>query len=473
MIPPRNLVFVDLETTGANPAVDRITEIGIVRVTEQGAQAWSSLVNPDAPIPKFIVHLTGISDEMVASAPRFGELAGEVLAQLQGCLFVAHNVRFDYGFLRHEFKRAGLEFRADVLCTVKLSRKLFPQHHKHNLGALIERHGLPLEARHRALGDARAIHAFWEKIHAELPGETIDAALAELLHIPAFPDGFDAAILDDLPELQGVYTLYGEGDKVLYVGHGANLRRQVLGHFSEKAKKPGGVSLSEALRRVEYVETAGELGRQLLEARLIRTLHPEHNRRSNQKGELCSLKLETAGKDGLRVSLVLEDECDFALEPDLYGLFPTRKKALDTLREIAAAHRLCWQALGLEDAPASGQKPCSSCQDKICKGLCVGRETSAQHDMRLIAALARMKVNPWPYAVPVGIRETASWGGVSQIHVIDRWRYLGSVASQDELENELDAGLNQAVEFDLNTYKLLNRYLGQPGVNPFPIYFRA
>ena len=117
---------------------------------------------------------------MVASAPCFGELAGEVLTQLQGCLFVAHNVRFDYGFLRHEFKRAGLEFRADVLCTVKLSRKLFPQHHKHNLGALIERHGCcRWKPGHRALGDARAIHAFWEKIHAELPGETIDAALAE------------------------------------------------------------------------------------------------------------------------------------------------------------------------------------------------------------------------------------------------------------------------------------------------------
>jgi DNA polymerase-3 subunit epsilon len=464
----RCLVFVDLETTGANPAVDRITEIGIVRVTENGVQTWSSLVNPDAPIPKFIIHLTGINDEMVAAAPRFGELANEVLALLQGCLFVAHNVRFDYGFLRHEFKRAGLDFRADVLCTVKLSRKLFPQHHKHNLGALIERHGLPLEARHRALGDARAIHAFWEKIHVELPGEAIAAALAELLHIPVFPEGFDASVLDDLPELQGVYTLYGEGDKVLYVGHGANLRRQVLGHFSEKAKKPGGVSLSESLRRVECVETAGELGRSLLEARLIRTLHPEHNRRSGRQGELCSLKLETAKEGGLRVRLVREEDCDFALESDLYGLFPTRKKALDSLREIAKAHRLCWQALGLEETPASGQKPCSSCQDKICKGLCVGRETSAQHDMRLIAALARMKVNPWPYEGPVGIRETASWGGVTQIHVIDRWRYLGSVASEDEL----DAVLNQTTEFDLNTYKLLNRYLNQPGVKLFPIHSR-
>ena len=152
------MVFVDLETTGATGTVDRITEIGIVEVNEEGeVREWSSLVNPQTSIPPFIQNLTGISDAMVAEAPTFEELAEEVLMRLHGRLFVAHNARFDYGFLKNEFKRVGVDFKATVLCTVKLSRKLFPQFSKHSLDALIERHGLVCSARHRAMGDVDAV----------------------------------------------------------------------------------------------------------------------------------------------------------------------------------------------------------------------------------------------------------------------------------------------------------------------------
>src|ERR1700693_4895500 len=118
------IVFVDLETTGATATADRITEIGIVEVSDRGVSEWSSLVNPEARISEFIERLTGISNAMVATAPTFASLADEVMARLQGRLFIAHNARFDYGFLKNEFKRAGQNFRATVLCTVKLSRKL-------------------------------------------------------------------------------------------------------------------------------------------------------------------------------------------------------------------------------------------------------------------------------------------------------------------------------------------------------------
>lgn len=125
------MVFVDLETTGSTGTVDRITEIGIVEIHEDGeVREWSSLVNPQTSIPGFIQSLTGITNDMVAGAPTFAELADEVLSRLHGRLFVAHNARFDYGFLKSEFKRLGLDFKAPVLCTVKLSRRLFPQHSK-------------------------------------------------------------------------------------------------------------------------------------------------------------------------------------------------------------------------------------------------------------------------------------------------------------------------------------------------------
>lgn len=155
---PECLAFIDLETTGANPVHDRITEIGIVEV--DGAR-WSTLVNPKRSIPEFIQHMTGISNAMVADAPTFDQVAAELGQRLQGRLFVAHNARFDYGFVRHEYQRLGQRFQADVLCTVRLSRRLFPEHHRHNLDSLIERHGLAADDRHRAMADADLIWQFW------------------------------------------------------------------------------------------------------------------------------------------------------------------------------------------------------------------------------------------------------------------------------------------------------------------------
>lgn len=150
---PSQLAFIDLETTGANPAIDRITEIGLIEVVDGEISTWSTLVNPERAIPQFIQQLTGIRDEMVADAPTFAEVAGELRGRLHGKLFIAHNARFDYGFVKNEFQRLGQRFQADVLCTVRLSRKLFPEHHKHNLDSLIVRHGLEAGGRRRALAD--------------------------------------------------------------------------------------------------------------------------------------------------------------------------------------------------------------------------------------------------------------------------------------------------------------------------------
>lgn len=172
------LVFVDLETTGMLAAEERITEIGLVEL-DQGefAGSWSQLVNPEKDIPPFIEALTGISNDMVQQAPTFGELAPELYRRLEGRLLIAHNARFDCGFLKSEFARAGLSYEPQVLCTVKLSRKLFPEQRRHNLDSLIERHGLTCSARHRALGDAEVLWHFIRKIQAELDADRIDAAL--------------------------------------------------------------------------------------------------------------------------------------------------------------------------------------------------------------------------------------------------------------------------------------------------------
>lgn len=178
---PLPIAFVDLETTGARAAADRITEVGIVLVDGDEVRHWSSLVNPQTRISGFIERLTGISNGMVATAPTFGEIAAEVAEILGGRLLIAHNASFDYGFLQAEFQRLGLAFDTQVLCTVKLSRRLYPSYSKHNLDSLIERHRLVEDGRHRALADARLIHQFWNLVHRETPPDRMAEVMAELL----------------------------------------------------------------------------------------------------------------------------------------------------------------------------------------------------------------------------------------------------------------------------------------------------
>lgn len=175
------IAFVDLETTGARAAADRITEVGIILVDGEEVRHWSSLVNPQTRISGFIERLTGISNAMVATAPTFGEIASEVAGMLDGRLLVAHNAGFDYGFLQAEFQRLGRAFHSQVLCTVKLSRRLYPSYAKHNLDSLVERHRLVEDGRHRALADAKLIHQFWNLVHRETPQERMTEVMAELL----------------------------------------------------------------------------------------------------------------------------------------------------------------------------------------------------------------------------------------------------------------------------------------------------
>ena len=179
------LIILDLETTGMLAAEERITEIGLVEVDGgEFVGSWSQLVNPEKDIPPFIEALTGITNDMVQQVPTFAQLASALYARLQGKLLVAHNARFDYGFLRAEFERVGLTYQPQVLCTVKLSRKLFPEQRRHNLDSLIERHGLRCSARHRALGDAEVLWHFLRKIQAEVDAERIDVALKAQLDAP-------------------------------------------------------------------------------------------------------------------------------------------------------------------------------------------------------------------------------------------------------------------------------------------------
>ena len=285
-------VCVDLETTGGNALYSRIIEVGLVAVAPDGrAETFSSLVNPGCRIPSHIESFTGITNEAVVDAPSFEQIANEVMAWLQGRLFVAHNARFDYGFLRAEFRRVGLRLQVPVLCTVKLSRRLFPGEHRHNLDAVIARHGLTCTARHRALGDAEVLVGFLAQVRERFAPDELAPVLDELLRLAPLPPQLPPDLLDDLPDGPGVYRFYGEDDALLYVGKSKRLRDRVLEHFAREHANTKELKLTRQVRRVEWTETAGELGALLLEARLVKELQPIHNRRLRGSDDVWTVVL--------------------------------------------------------------------------------------------------------------------------------------------------------------------------------------
>ncbi|NTZ86707.1 DNA polymerase III subunit epsilon [Burkholderia metallica] len=273
------LVFVDLETTGGSSADHRITEIGLVEIGPLGVSTWTSLVNPGQAIPPFIQQLTGISDAMVRDAPTFASLAPALFERLDGKLFVAHNASFDRGFLRTEFERAGLAFNPDVLCTVRLSRALFPRESRHGLDALIERHGLVPAARHRALADADLLWQFWRQLHDIVPLERLRDQIARTTRHFRLGGDLTEAWLDTAPAGCGAYALFGERDEALYVGRSVRVRQRLRALLTGERRSSKEMRLAQQVRRVEWRETGNELGAMLAEAQWIARLRPSYNRR--------------------------------------------------------------------------------------------------------------------------------------------------------------------------------------------------
>ena len=450
---PADLVFVDLETTGGNAAHHRIIEIGIARVVDGAAvEEWSTLVNPECIIPSYIESFTGISNEMVACAPRFAEIAATVLDKLRAApsmpVFVAHNARFDYGFLRAEFRRAGLVFSSQVLCTVKLSRRLFPEHLRHNLDAVMQRHGLACDARHRALGDARVIRDFWLKLCRDIRAETLAAATFGAMGAIKLPPQLPEGLADELPEGPGMYRFFGEADTLLYVGRGGSLRAAILGHFTEGGVGGRDGKLKDQVRRVEWEETAGELGALLLELEALKTHRPLYNR--HLKAIDGSVTLRLAGAPPA-VAIVPIDELDPSGLDGCFGVFHAVKDARKALVDIARARGLCMKLLGLEE----GEGSCIAHQLGRCKGACAGKEPLALHAVRVQMALASLKLKEWPFPGRVALRERGVFGA-EVLHVLDRWTHLGSAHCDEELA--VLSRRETSTRFDPHVYKVLVRY---------------
>lgn len=457
----RPIVFVDLETTGSDPLKDRITEIGVVEAGPNGIDEWSVMLDPGQPIPPFIQQLTGISDEMVRGQPTFESLAPALLERLEGKLFIAHNARFDYGFLKNEFKRVGLRFRADVLCTVRLSRSLFPYVRKHGLDALIERFQLAPKGRHRALADADLLWQFWQKIHQRYSPELVDAAVRALIKRASLPATLDEDALEAIPALPGVYLFYGDNDQPIYVGKSIDLKQRVGAHFSGDHRDAKDMRLSREIRRVEVRVTAGEIGALLLEAQLVKTLAPTHNRMLRKRTAPCSWHFPE-GAPAPR--LTSPQERDFGRADGLFGVFDSKAKAESRLRKVADDTGLCLVALGLERVTPG--RPCFGYQTQRCDGACIGEVSMTEHAARVREALAPLQIERWPYAGAIAFAERHRTG-LTQWHVVDNWCYLGS--SEDPRALHGLAGSSTMPLFDRDVYTILRRAFKEPKLDVLPL----
>jgi DNA polymerase-3 subunit epsilon len=455
-------VFLDLETTGATPLKDRITEIALIRF-ENGIEVsrWQTLVNPETTIPDFIQQLTGITNAMVANAPSFKQVAGELLDYLEDTVLCAHNVRFDHGFLKSEFKRIGITLRQKVLCTVKLSRKLYPQHRSHALDAIISRHQLTCQARHRAMGDVEMMVGFLKSATQELGISKIRETAEQLLKgAKSLPSGIDAVQVDDIPETPGVYLFFGESKNLpLYIGKSINIRERVLSHFRSDHSSTKEMRISQEITHIEWIETAGEFSALLLESKLIKEHQPIYNRQLRRERQLCSWRIALDANQRPLVSLVQEDEIQPETLGQLFGTFRSKRQAIEVLRNIADQHQLCPRLLALE----AGKGACFAHQLMRCNGVCAQKESAELHYIRLQQAMVAHRLKTWPFKGKIGIYEQHPFNEKAEMHVFEHWVHIGSVKDEAEMNELIDIDKSELI-FDLDTYKLLIKELNKPRV---------
>ena len=442
------LAFVDIETTGSNFERDRITEVAIATLQGNQTEYWETLLNPEILIPTFIQSLTGISSQMVQNKPLFSEIGPEIYRHLDQKIFVAHNARFDYGFLKAAFQNIGLNFKPKVVCTVKLSRLLFPQEKKHNLDSILERYSIVNTARHRAMGDAKAILQFWQHCEKEFGAQRILEAVQTLLGKQSLPPHIDGKIIEAIPDTPGVYLFFGENKECLYIGKSKNIKTRVLSHFQSSLKQRKEAKLSLQIREIDWIETSGELGALLLESELIKKRLPLMNIRLRKTSSMHAWQLTPSPSGYLIPTLISKRDLEPGLQENLYGLFKSRRDALNYMRGITEKYCLCEAVMGLEST-----KPGQSCfafQLKKCSGDCVGQGNQQLHNLKLTTALENLRLQKWPYRAAVAIKE----GEVC--HVFDQWCYLGASKTLDDTE---DLVKNATPEFDQDIYKIAKKHL--------------
>lgn len=283
---------IDIETTGGQREGHKIIEIAIINLDGvEVVEKFSTLINPEKNIPWGITRLTGITNEMVVDAPKFYEVAKKIVELTENRIFIAHNVFFDYNFIKREFRELGYTFNREKICSVRMARKYLPGHDSYSLGKVCADLGIKIDGRHRAMGDALAtvelLKIIWSKTNQE---ETHDFVKSTARKI-SLPTNLDYDLYENAPETYGVYYFYDDQKRLLYVGKSNNIKKRLASHFRAEIKRRKDAELRAKIADISYELMGNELASLLYECSEIKKNHTPFNRSLNRRRFPYCIKL--------------------------------------------------------------------------------------------------------------------------------------------------------------------------------------
>jgi DNA polymerase III subunit epsilon len=370
--------IVDIETTGGSARIEKITEIAIyLHDGNQITGEFVSLVNPERNIPYFITSLTGITNEMVEDAPRFFEIAKTIVELTEGRTFVAHNARFDYSFIREEFKSLGFNFKRNILDTVALSRKLIPGHRSYSLGNICRDLSISINGRHRAAGDAlatvRLFEMLMEKYRALNGGK---GGLMKNTKVSKLNPKLDISKIDRIPEEPGIYYFYNENGDLIYIGKSRNLQQRISTHLSNNTTSRS-MEMRDQIADIDWEITGSELIALLKESSEIKINKPVYNRSQRRSGFQWGIFTSTDINGYINYRYGQLDNDDLPL-----SVFTSKEKTKSKLNSLVEIYNLCQKLSGLYETNGA----CFQHQVGICKGACCGKESPEEYNVRAMKA---------------------------------------------------------------------------------------
>ncbi len=369
-----HFVICDIETTGGSPKSSKITEIAMYKHDGTNfIDEFVTLVNPDMPIPEFIVRLTGISDKMVEDAPRFYEIAKKIIEFSENCVFVAHNVGFDYGIVRHEFKSLGYDYRRPHLCTVRASRYILPGHDSYSLGKLTRSLGIELKGRHRAGGDAHATALLFEMLFAKSE-KNLMTFMQDDLNPKSLHPNLDLEALEEIPNKTGIYKFFDDANRLIYIGKSKHIRKRIDQHLKNTKTKKG-IEMMTEICRIEFELTGSELIALLYESNLIKKHKPIYNRTLRKNLYPYGLFYFEDSNGYLHLYI---DKTDKKLETPL-TTFTSKADGVSYLTFQCEKLNLCQKLCGLYKTESA----CFGYQIKNCQGACIQEEKPDTYNLRV------------------------------------------------------------------------------------------
>jgi len=407
-------VIVDIETTGGSATRSRITEIAMYKHDGQNiVDEYQTLINPCQDIPYNITKLTGIDNELVASAPLFFDVAKEIDAFLEGSVFVAHNVNFDYGFIKAEFERIGLSFRRKKLCTVRLSRKLLPGKYSYSLGKLCASEGIPLNNAHRAAADAKATAILFTQLMKIDKEGYIDKALNPLSLEALMPPNMPKEDFVALPNKQGIYYMLNEKKEVIYIGKAKDIKKRVATHFSGNTNTKSKYHFVKNIFGIDFKVIPNTLLVDIIEATEIKKHWPIHNR-SYKRITLNYGLFQYTDRNGYE--RFNSGRCGKHDKP--IKSFKSIIDLKDFLKDMVVDYNLCPRLGGLQ--PISSGK-CNYVDNIDCRGACEGEEETSLYNLRVEQAVEE-KVNRNTTYV---LKEESLEKAEQAIVLVEKGRYKG------------------------------------------------